>query len=357
MIFVGLLLFSLLVIVHELGHFIASRRNGVEVEEFGIGFPPRLFSRKFGKSKTLYSFNLIPLGGFVKPKGESDSDTRLGSFGAATYKNKVKILLAGVMMNVVAVYVIIFILAVTSLPVFLPDNQFTISSDEKIVRSEAVVALVEPNSPAERGGLRVGDALKSIDGQEVGGAENLRDLTTRKRGEEVEIVFSHEGQELSTKVMLASSEESGALGIVPLDLESRRYTWASPLVAAGLTVQIIGLTLQGIITLLIGIFSGGNEAVNQVTGPVGIFLLLKNAGEFGFSFIFMLIAIISASLAVFNALPIPALDGGRLALITYAKLTKKKLSEKLENTVHGIGFVILLILILIVSYRDVVRIF
>jgi regulator of sigma E protease len=356
MIILGLLLFTLLVVVHEYGHFLMARRNGVEVEEFGIGFPPRLYGRKFGKSKTLYSFNLIPLGGFVKLKGETDSDRRTGSFGATSFKNKAKILLAGVGMNIVAVYVIILFLALTSLPVIIP-QQFNVASDQKTVRSHVAVAGVEPDSAAAKLGLETGDAVLEINGQKAQNAESLRQLTSRFKGQTVPITYLKNGEQRQAEIALGESDEKGILGVAPIDVETRRYTWAAPIVAAGITFQMISLTILGILALIVGLFSGGGEAVEQVTGPIGIFFLLNNIGNFGINFMLVLIAIISASLAVFNALPIPALDGGRLFVIGLARLFKKPLTAKVENAVHTAGFALLMLLIVAISYRDVTRLF
>lgn len=158
---VGLLFFIALVVVHEWGHFIAARRGGVEVEEFGIGFPPRAWSRKL-KSGLLLSINWLPLGGFVKLNGEHDSATHKGSFGAARLSTKVKIMLAGVGMNLLTAFLILTFLALIGIPKII-DNQFTVSRDTKIVRNDVLVGFVAEDSPAQKSGIKIRDQILSIE--------------------------------------------------------------------------------------------------------------------------------------------------------------------------------------------------
>lgn len=362
MIFLGILLFALLVVVHEFGHFIAARRNGVDVEEFGIGFPPKLFGKKMGKHQTLYSFNLIPLGGFVKLKGETDSDKSKHSFGSVSLGKKAKILMAGVGMNVVAVYVILLVLALFSLPKVLP-NQFNIASNEKDLNTQVLVTNVSKDSAASSIGMVVGDQVKNIDGVAISSTEDLQNATSSRPDKTVEVVYRHKNEQKVATAKLANDKGEGRLGVVPLDATASRYTWSAPIVAAGATLQMLWLTLSGIVTTLVGFIVGlftrtdTSAATEAVTGPVGVFFLMKNIGSFGFEYLLILIASISASLAVVNALPIPALDGGRLALIMAARGLKKKLSPRLENAVHSIGFMVLIGLIILISYFDVRRFF
>jgi regulator of sigma E protease len=357
MLVVGIFLFALLVVAHEFGHFLAARRSGVEVKEFGIGFPPRLFKRRIGRAKTVFSFNLIPLGGFVKLKGEADADTSPHSFGAARLRAKAKILLAGVGMNVVVVYVIILGLALTSLPSILP-KQFTIGMDEHAKHTDVVLAQVSDGSAAKNGGLKVGDVISNLNGSQISSGEDLRAAAAGNAGKTVEVRFRHNGKQQSHSITLGEDQQAGYLGVVPVDVTKTHYGWSAPLVAAGITIQLLWLTLAGLASLIIGLFShGGAGAAQTVTGPVGVFLLLQNVGNFGFNFLLLLIASISASLAVINALPIPALDGGRLAVILVSHLGKKRLSSRTENAIHGIGFAVLISLVIVISYFDVKRFF
>ncbi|MEX0934574.1 MAG: M50 family metallopeptidase [Candidatus Saccharimonadales bacterium] len=355
MILLGVLFFALLIIAHEYGHYKVAKRNGVEVEEFGIGFPPRLFSKKVGD--TLYSFNLIPLGGFVKLKGESTSSEEPGGFGASSLRVKTKILLAGVGMNVVAAIVIVAVLALVGLPKILP-NQFSIEANETIASSHVVAAQVIEGSAADEAGITSGDGVLAINDIDITSAEMLSETTASLSGEEVSINVLRSGEEVVVNTVLGTDPDEGYLGVLPVDLESSRYTWAAPIVAVGLTFQMIGLVLVAVWDILSGLFTAtAGEAVDQLVGPVGIVFLLQNLGELGLSYLILLIASISVSLAVFNALPIPALDGGRLFLILAAKSMRKNLTEKVENAVHGLGFVLLMGLFILITYVDVQRFF
>lgn len=362
MIVLGILLFALLVVVHEFGHYIAARRNDVDVEEFGIGFPPKIFGKKMGVHRTLYSLNLIPLGGFVKLKGETDSDKSKNSFGSVSLIKKAKILLAGVGMNVVAVYVILLVLAFFSLPKVLP-NQFSVTSNEKELNTQVLITDFSKDSVAAKAGIVVGDQVKSVDGIAIQSSEDLQKATSSRPDKTVEVTYRHKNEQKTATVKLSNDNGEGRLGVVPLDATSSRYTWSAPIVAAGATIQMLWLTLSGIVTIIVGFFIGlftsqdTSAATEAVTGPVGVFFLLKNIGSFGFEYLLVLIASISASLAVVNALPIPALDGGRLALIMAARGLKKKLSPQFENAVHSIGFMVLIGLIILISYFDVQRFF
>lgn len=354
MIAIGILLFALLVIVHEFGHFWAARRNGVEVEEFGIGFPPRLYGKQAGN--TLYSINALPLGGFVKMKGETDSDRREGSFGAASLWVKTKILMAGVGMNLLAAFVILLVLALTQMPTLPGIDQFQVSQNQTVTQSGAVAAQVVEDSPAATGGLEAGDRIVRIADEEITAAQQLAAATQARAGEEVAVTFEREGSSQTVEVML--SEEDAPLGIAPVDLETSRYTWAAPVVALGLTVQMVGLVFAAVGDIITSLLAGaGAEAAEDVAGPVGIIFLLQNMGDLGVAYLLILVASISVSLAVFNALPIPALDGGRLAVIAGARALKKHLSETVESSINGIGFLALIGLLLLITYVDVQRFF
>ncbi len=355
MILIGVLIFALLVVVHEFGHFIVARRNGVEVEEFGIGFPPKIAGKKVGDTE--YTLNLIPLGGFVKLKGESDSDREKGSFGSVRLWPKTKILLAGVGMNFVAAYFMVLILALTSLPIILP-GQYSVSENESRTGENVVVSAVVEDSAAEEAGIEVGDRIVYIDDIAIETAGQLADTTTDLAGEEVMISIERGSSSMELTTTLAEEGEDGQLGVAPIEAATVRYTWAAPIVAMGITLQMTGLVLAAVGNILLGLFTGaGGEAASQLTGPVGIVFLLQNLGSFGFEYLFFLLASISISLAVFNALPIPALDGGRLSVIAGARLLRKRLRPEVENAIHGIGFMLLIGLFLLITYVDIQRFF
>jgi regulator of sigma E protease len=311
----GIFLFAGLVLVHEFGHFIAARRNGVEVEEFGLGFPPRALSRKT-KSGMILSLNWLPLGGFVKLKGEHDADKSKGSFGAASLAAKSRILLAGVTMNALVGILLLTALAVIGMPKLID---------------------------------------KSLDGQD----QFIKIINLRPKAE---VLASRK-----------TDDPKGYLGVVPNQLEIRRSTWSAPIVAVGFTKQLVVLTFKGLGHALAGLGSiiaggltgnkqarqnGQTAASSQVGGPVAIMAVLWGAGTLGIVFILMIIAIISLTLALMNILPLPALDGGRLFVtLTSRAILKRPLSRQAEELVHGTGMAVLLLLVALITIVDVKRFF
>lgn len=377
---VGILLFIGLVVVHEFGHFIVARRSGVEVEEFGIFFPPRLYKRKT-KAGWNFTINLLPLGGFVKLKGEHDSDREKGSYGAASTWNKTKIMLAGVVMNLLAALVIFTGLALVGMPKLI-DNQFTIKSDTKIAKNNVLISYVEPNSPAAKAGLHVRDQIRSIGGDKIASATQLPHITKKYANSPVQVTYQRAGKAHTTTPTLRSAEAvaaskktnnpKGYLGIEPTEYTLRRSTWSAPIVAVGLSAQLTALTYQGLghaLAGLGGIFAGaftGNHAArehaqtsasSQVSGPVGIFVILKDGSLLGYQFMLLIIGVISLTLAIMNVLPIPALDGGRLFIMLISRLFKKEVSPATEEKIYGTGFAVLMLLIVVITIVDVKRFF
>lgn len=362
----GLVLFIGLVVIHEWGHFIMARRGGVDVEEFGIGFPPKAktITRKNG---TEYTLNWLPLGGFVRLKGEHDADKTKGSFGAAPLGTKVKIMVAGVVMNLVVAYLMLVLLALVGVPKLVPD-QFTVKSDEHVVKQQVFVGYVEKDSPAEKAGLHSQDVLKQVNGQLVTSSAHFPDVTKQFAGEQIAVTYVRDGAEHTANVQLRSSEEveaskktdqpKGYLGIAPADYEVNRYTWSSPVVAGGLIGQFTELTFKGLGSAVAGLFSGDTKkATENIAGPVGIFVILQQGTELGIQFILMIIAVISLTLAIMNVLPIPALDGGRLFVTLVYRTIRKPLSEKAEDLIHGTGFALLMVLFVLITIVDVKRFF
>lgn len=358
MLVIGLVLFALLIIVHEFGHMWMARRQGVEVEEFGLGLPPRLIGKKFKGSKTLYSLNLIPLGGFVKLKGETASDRRPRSFGRAPFSGKAKILLAGVAMNILVAFALLTVLGWVGLPQIVP-NQFSISGDEHQLKRAVTVAGIVDGSPASQLGIKSDDELLAIDGQPLRSSQQLLDYLKTKPQPKVALTWRREREIFNRSFELKKNTQGILqLGVYPYDEVINRYSWSAPLVALGVVAQLSWLTLLGIGQLAANLFAGrGGEALEGVVGPVGLFMLLSNTGELGLIYLLVLIVVISVSLGVVNALPIPALDGGRLAVIGLFRALKKPLSSKIESAIHGFGFVALIILALVLSYFDAVRFF
>lgn len=353
LIILGLVLFVLLVVFHEWGHFIAARKNGVEVEEFGLGFPPKAKTLT-KKNGTEYTLNWLPLGGFVKLKGEYTSAIGKGTFGEASFAKKTLIIYAGVLMNWLAAAVIFTMIAVIGMPQ-LVDNQFQIKSDAHVLKQEVLVGAVENGSPAEKNGLTQLDSIQSIAGTPITTAEGLRQATEQHQSTQVEVVYKHQGEVVTKQIQLRDSKD-GALGIVPQTNTVVRSTWVAPIVGIGTTVQLTVATYQGLFSAIGNLFAGhAGTASQSVTGPVGIFLTLKVLAQQGLAFVLFLIGVISLSLAVFNSLPIPALDGGRWFVMAVYKVLKRPLSKETEERIHGTGMAVLLLLAALITILDIKR--
>lgn len=389
----GLVLFLGLVVIHEFGHFVMARRGGVEVEEFGIFFPPRLKGWRM-KGGWIFSINLLPLGGFVKLKGEHDVDTEAGSMGAASVPVKASIMAAGVAMNLVAAYVLLVLLALVGLPHII-DNQFTVASDATYVQHAqryVAAASIEKGSPAEQAGIRQDDRLLAAGAAghltTLTREDQLPSLTQEYAGKALTLKYQHgdNGPVVEKTVVLrtaeavarakAAGQQSGYLGVSIYEgqrgVDVVRSTWSAPIVAAGvikqytvLTFQALGKAIAGVGGIIAGAVTGNTharqaaqaEASSQVAGPVGIFFVFKYGSALGIRFILLIVAILSLTLAIMNILPIPALDGGRLWLMLFTRAIRRPLTPEREEAINAAGFAFLMGLIILITVVDVRRFF
>lgn len=371
----GLIILVLLVVVHEFGHAVAARRNGVVVEEFGIGFPPRAWGKKL-KNGVLFSLNWLPLGGFVKLQGEHDSANKKGDYGAASFWVKTKILLAGVFVNWLVAALLLTILALTGLPKILP-NQFSVANDTTTINKPVILTEVSKDSPAEKAGLKKNDSVIRFAGRPVPTAESLQTATKQNKGKKVEVIYDRDGSEYRTfaSVRLNNDNGQGYLGVGTGQQSLIRATWSAPVVGVMTTVQLTGATFEGLGGLVrnvaVGITSqlSGNEqtrqqgskalndAGNSVGGPVSILgVIFPAAEQAGLTQLVMMSAIISLTLAVMNVLPIPALDGGRWFTMVVFRLLRRPLTKEREESIQAAGFLTLMALIVVVTYLDVAKI-
>ena len=416
-IIIGLLVLMLLVVAHEAGHFIAARRNGVKVNEFGIGFPPKMLTwvknqeylkwkkvpknarRKGSKPKKwvrlkrkdwdkpqknlIFSLNWLPIGGFCSMDGESDADTKKGTFGAASFWKKTKILFAGVAMNWLVAFIILTVLAFVGMPHFM-DEQFTIESDSEISAALVYADEIVEGSPADQAEMKAGDRIvDGIDSETnvattINSTSDLNKFNAAHAGKKVAYHILRDNQVLSVEPTLNGADAEYLLGITMRQEGQTLYrsTWSAPIVGAVTTIQLTGETFRGLWNLVWDLGSGvvsqfspdgdvreqGREAIgnagDSVSGPVGIvgvlFPAITETGPINLAF---LAAIISISLACMNVLPIPALDGGRWFLIALYRIRGKKLTKETEEKIVTRAFIVLLILIALITVLDVVKLF
>lgn len=373
-IIIGLIVLVVLVVLHELGHAIVARRNGVVVEEFGIGFPPKAWGKKL-KNGVLLTLNWLPLGGFVKLQGEHDAATKKGDYGAATFWQKTKILFAGVAVNWVTAVILLTGLALTTGIPKIVENQFSIPADTVVVSTPVRLGDLTEGYPAEKAGLQTGDTIVSFDGQPIDTTLQLIEISKQNRGETVTVVYQRDGQEASTQIALRDAD-SAVVGAALGQQQTMKSTWSAPIVGVVTTAQFTWVTLQGLGDLVSNFFMGliGQLSTNSdtreqatekletagasVAGPVGILgVIFPAASEAGLSQVIFLAAIISLTLAVMNALPIPALDGGRWFVTALFRLMKKPLTKEKEERIHGTGFMVLMLLIIVITVADVIKLF
>ncbi len=352
---VFIFILSVLVLIHELGHFIVARIIGVHVEEFGMGLPPRIWGKKI--KDTVYSLNWLPIGGFVKLAGEDDdqpdemhskvSNSQKKFFWARSKKERSVILIAGVTMN--------FILAVAITAGLLLDG---VKEPSGKVRVEAVTA----GSPAASSGLQPGDIITQIIiGKEIIKVTVPNDLisTVKKHaGESVILDVNRDNQILPLNVTPRKTppKGEGPLGVTITDLELRKYSISeAPFMALKINVERAYLMLSGIISTLWSLVTLKMGKVD-VAGPIGIAQVTGEAVKFGFRAVLEFMSILSLNLAVLNILPIPALDGGRLLFVFLEKILGRRIKPAFEKQTHQIGMLILLILVLLVSLNDILRI-
>jgi regulator of sigma E protease len=339
LIFLGIL--AVLILAHELGHFATAKAFGVKVEEFGLGFPPRLIGIR--KGETLYSLNAIPLGGFTKMAGEEDPkvERSLASKSAGT---RIIVLSAGSIMNAL-------------LPILLFSIAFMVPHD--VITGEVLVEEVAPNSPAEAAGIEVGDIVLSVNNEPVYNISDLHRIIHRNLGNEITMIIRHSDsttEEVQIIPRWNPPEEEGATGVVVSTLNptvvSQHYPfWEAIPKGVSECIETFVLFKNEIIRIFIG------ASTFQVAGPVGIAQMTGEVAKAGISPVLEFAGFISINLALINIFPLPALDGGRIVFVLVEWIRRgKRVSPKTEGLVHAIGFALLMAAILAITFQDIARI-
>lgn len=343
---------SLLVFVHEFGHFIAARRLGVKVEEFGFGFPPRLFGWKRGE--TTYSINWVPLGGFVKLKGESGEFMHHhDSFAGKSIGRRTIIVAAGVLMN----FFLAIVLFTIGFLYGLPHAAEELPTGTRVRDVQIAIGRIIPDSPSAVAGFKVGDLIISIDDNRLASVLDVQVYVQSREGIPLRVTLRRAGEEITTTLTPAFLAATGKVGIgVGLfTVGVVSYPWyLAPVRATELTFGITVEILKAFGHVFRGLVTEGRLAVD-LSGPVGIAVLTGRAAELGITHLLQFVAILSINLGVINFVPFPALDGGRFLFLAIEKIRGRPVSRQLEAVIHQVGFALLLALILIVTYRDLVR--
>ncbi|OHA00992.1 MAG: hypothetical protein A3C07_05190 [Candidatus Sungbacteria bacterium RIFCSPHIGHO2_02_FULL_47_11] len=343
---------SVLILVHEWGHFYSARKLGVSVEEFGFGFPPRLVSRMWRGVR--YSFNLLPLGGFVKiygEHGEGESDQK--SFMSRPVWQRFIILGAGVFMNIVLAWLFFSVGAAVGVPHIAQDD----AQDIPV----SIIAVL-PETPADRAGFRAGDQIlemrSGVVNAKVSHEGDIRAFVDAYAGEEVKISVRRGGEvrEVSVIPRARFPQGEGPLGIALAKLTVVRVPWyRAPVEGAETLWRSIVVTASGLAAIARELVSNGRTSV-PVSGPVGIFFFAQDSTSLGIAYILQFVGLLSVNLAILNILPIPALDGGRILFLVIEKARGVRINPAIENIIHTAGFVILILLMVVVTYYDIVRV-
>lgn len=346
-----LIVLSILVLVHELGHFLMARRFGVWVEEFGFGIPPKVIGKKIGK--TIYSLNLLPFGGFVKLYGESFEEEITDSkrsFMGKSILERLIILVSGVVMN--------FLLAVVAFAIV-----YSFSGIPKETKDVKLVEISQ-GSPAQVAGLVVGDVVKTVDKEKVESMDTFTKLVEAKKGKRITLGVERliDGKKVDKKIQITPRANppsgEGPLGVVITTTE----IYYPPIYLRPFVGIFYGIkdslywgrnVISGFIGIFTDLFSG--KVPQDLSGPVGIFAITAQAAKMGVLSVINFIGVLSINLAILNIIPFPALDGGRVLFIVIEKIMGRKVLPKVEAYIHTVGMIILLTLLLAITAHDIQR--
>lgn len=364
-----LLVLSVLVFAHELGHFVSARIFGLKPKEFGFGFPPRAFGiyknkegkwmKVFGSKEatdaadTVYSVNWLPLGGFVNLGEDDITATGPDTFVGKKIWQRAVMLSAGVTMNIILAAVLISI----GFMIGMPQATENIGNSAEVSDRKMQVAEILPDTPAETAGIKLGDEILGIDGQTFAKYEDLQKYVDQKKDKELNYKILRNKEEVDIKITPRFMEETGrgGIGVGLVETGVVKYPFFEAIWQGfKTTVFLTWAILAAFYELIISIFSGHGVGGN-IAGPVGIATLTGQAARMGFAYVLQFAAMLSINLAIINFLPFPALDGGRVLFLIIEKIKGSPVKHELEAIIHNIGFALLMVLILIVTFKDLAK--
>ena len=328
----SIIIFLLVILIHEFGHFIVAKMNGVSVLEFSIGMGPKLFQRK--SNGTLYSLRVLPVGGYCQLEGEDEENDSPNSLNNQSPLVRLKVILAGAIMNFILAFILLILLMSVS-------------------RVSTEVSGVIKDSPAYSSGIQTGDQIVSINGENVSDGEELLKSIKESQGD-LNIGVIRDSQSKNIKVTPRLENNIRKIGVN----FQEEYNIKNFSIVKGFKKGLITfLNLTGMLYKFLGMLITGQLGLGGVSGPVGVVKEIGNAAKTGVANLIFLLAYININLGVFNLLPIPALDGGRAIFILIEMIFGKKISQEKEGYIHMVGLILLLALIAIVTIKDVIKLF
>ena len=338
---------SIIIILHEAGHFLFARRFGVKVEEFGIGYPPRIFS--FKKNEVIYSINAIPFGGFVKIVEHDGPD----SFSSKSLGKRTIILLAGVVNNALIAFLLFTILFSIGMPTFALPEAY-----KQDIPSAVTIREIEKDSPASLAGLESGDVILGIERldnfYEIASIEDVQNKTKEFQGKEIQLIIQREGESIEIGITPRElpPEGKGYLGVILTNDGVLKYSLFE---APWQSIRFMGIltqeTFTGLGRVFVNLFKHGN--IEELTGPVGIMAITTRGFQWGWDYGLYILGLISYAFAIFNLFPIPAVDGGRILFLMIEKIRRRPISQRTEILVNNICFSLLIILLFVVTIKDI----
>lgn len=329
---VAVLLFLVLIIIHEFGHFIAAKLMGVRVNEFAVGFGPKLFSKKWGETK--YAFNLIPLGGYCAMEGEDEASGDERAFCNKKPWRRFIIVVMGAVFNLILGLVIVAI-------ILAPQKTFT----------STVIAEFEENAVSQSTGLSVDDRIIEVDGRRIFSTYDLSYAFTNVKDGKIDITVLRDGKEKLLKNVTFETEEEEGMSFLTVDFKVygiKKTVGSYVKQTVSTAISYCAVIWRSLIDLI-----GGKYGISAISGPVGVTVAISNAAKQSLQNLLPIMALITINLGIFNLLPLPALDGGRLLFILIEMIFRKPVPQKYESAVHAVGFVLLIILMLFVMAKDI----
>ena len=360
-----IVIFSILVLVHEWGHFAAARSAGIKVEEFGIGLPPR--AKKIFKDNkgTIYSLNWIPFGGFVRLFGEDSIDPKIlkdkKSFASKSISKRTLVIVAGVFMNFVLAWVLItFGFIVGMKPFMATPDDIQKGIESGLVDSKKIFYIheIDPNGTLAKTDIKTGDYIIAVNGISVKEGMDLNNIV--KPNEQTSIRYVHNEKENIAEV---TANGKGKIGMTIsmedfiLNIKNVKYPfYIAPIKAVSEIWRLSVLTVRTIGNVVVSLVAKFTVP-EGVAGPVGIYKMTSIFAKQGFMALVQFTALLSISLGVINIMPFPALDGGRFLFIIYELISRRKANAKWETIIHSIGFALLMLMILAITWNDIVNLF